>query len=341
VLVQHRSVVNLIDWINRTYGVGPDDRILFVTSFCFDLSVYDLFGVLAAGGSVRVTTSAEVAEPDALVDVLETEPVTIWDSAPSALDMLMPFVENREPTGRDTLRLALLSGDWIPVPLPDRLRAAFPGACVVALGGATECTVWSNHYPVGTVDPEWPSIPYGKPMQNARYYVLDDTLSPCHVGTPGELYIAGDCVAAGYHGAPGATATKFVPDPWAVAPGERMYRTGDRARWLPDGNVEFLGRLDDQVKVRGHRIELAEVRMALSQCPGVRAAIVLARDGRAGKELVAFYVPTSTPTSADAIRDFLSTILPVYMLPARITEVASFPLQHTGKIDRAALLRMP
>jgi acyl-coenzyme A synthetase/AMP-(fatty) acid ligase len=198
VVVTHRSVVNLIDWMNRTYEVGPGDQILFITSFCFDLSVYDIFGVLAAGATVRMASTAEVAEPESLVDLLEQERITIWDSAPAALAMVMPFVQSRQPVGRDTLRLVLLSGDWIPVPLPDQIRAAFPGAEVVALGGATECTVWSNHYRVGDVDPAWPSIPYGKPMQNARYYVLDDGLRPCPVAREGDLYIAGECVAQGY-----------------------------------------------------------------------------------------------------------------------------------------------
>ncbi|MET8756349.1 amino acid adenylation domain-containing protein [Lentzea sp. NPDC004782] len=335
VLVGHRSVVNLVDWVNRTYEVGPFDRLLFVTSFCFDLSVYDIFGVLAAGGAIRVATEAEIAEPDVLIDILENEPVTLWDSAPAALAMVMPFVDNREPNGRTSLRLALLSGDWIPVALPDKLREAFPRTRVVALGGATECTVWSNHYPVNVVDPAWPSIPYGKPMQNARYYVLDDKCSPCAVGTPGDLYIAGECVAVGYHGAPEITAAKFLPDPWV--PTERMYRTGDRARWLPDGNMEFLGRQDDQVKIRGHRIELGEVQSALSQCPGVLAGIALARDTSTGKELVGFYVPTAD--GPDDVRAHLRAILPAHMIPSRIVEVASFPLRTTGKVDRDELLR--
>lgn len=337
VVVTHRSVVNLIDWINRTYRVGPTDQILFVTSFCFDLSVYDVFGVLAAGGSVRVASTAELAEPDSLVDALEREDITIWDSAPAALAMVMPFVRLREPAGRDTLRLVLLSGDWVPVPLPDQIRASFPGAEVVALGGATECTIWSNHYRVGEVDPSWRSIPYGKPMQNARYYVLDSQLRPCPTGEEGDLYIAGECVAVGYAGAPDLTAVKFLPDPWAPRPGERMYRTGDRARWWST-DLEFLGRLDDQVKVRGHRIELGEVQSALLQCPGVRSAAVVAPVGPRGRTLAAFYVPTDEPLAKERIVEALSAILPSYMVPTRIVALAELPLTSTGKVDRAALL---
>ncbi|MFI8908611.1 amino acid adenylation domain-containing protein [Streptomyces albidoflavus] len=338
VVVSHRSVVNLIDWVNRTYEVGPGDEILFVTSFCFDLSVYDIFGVLAAGAAIRLASAEELADPHALVDLLEQGSVTIWDSAPATLGMVMPFVQGREPAGRDTLRLVLLSGDWVPVPLPDQIRAAFPGAEVVALGGATECSVWSNHYRVGEVDPTWPSIPYGKPMQNARYYVLDSALRPCGLGEEGDLYIAGACVAEGYAGAAALTAARFVPDPGALRPGERMYRTGDRARWLPDGEMEFLGRLDDQVKVRGYRIELGEVQSALLQCPGVRAAAVVAPSGRGGRSLAAFYVPTGEALPKAEIVRALKAVLPSYMVPARIVALDELPLTRTGKVDRAALL---
>jgi amino acid adenylation domain-containing protein len=340
VLVQHRSVVNLIDWINRTYQVGPADRVLCVASFCFDLSVYDLFGVLAAGGSVRVATAEELSEPDALIDILEDEPITIWDSAPATLAMVTPFLDIREPAGREDLRLVLLSGDWIPLALPDEVRSAFPGAEVVALGGATECTVWSNHHVVGAVDRTLPSIPYGRPMQNARYYVLDSDLEPVPVGHPGDLYIAGACVAVGYAGAFPLTATRFRPDPWAPVPGERMYHTGDRARWLPDGELEFLGRLDEQVKIRGYRIELGEVRSALSQCPGVRVAEVLAVDGPGGRELAAFYVPVTAPVPDAQVRGFLGALLPTYMIPPKIVVLAAVPLSPTGKLDRSALLKL-
>ncbi|MFJ6666540.1 amino acid adenylation domain-containing protein [Streptomyces sp. NPDC091383] len=339
VVVTHRSVVNLVEWLNGAYGVGPGDRILFSTSFCFDLSVYDVFGVLAAGGCVRLASDAELAEPEELVDVIEQEGITLWDSAPAAAAMLMSFVQVRKPVGRDTLRLVLLSGDWIPVRLPDRLRDSFPRAEVVALGGATECTIWSNHYRVGEVDPAWPSIPYGKPMRNARYYVLDECLRPCPAGTEGDLYIGGECVAVGYAGAPLLTCARFLPDPWAIRPGTRMYRTGDRARWLPGGDLEFRGRLDDQFKVRGYRIELAEVQSALARCPGVGAAVVVAPAGPAGRTLVACYVPTHEPLPKAELLGALRKVLPSYMVPTRFVALDRLPLTSTGKIDRAALLR--
>jgi amino acid adenylation domain-containing protein len=338
VVVQHRSVVNLIDWMGRVRQLDPADRLLFVTSFCFDLSVWDLFGMLAAGASLRVATEQELSEPAELLDLLESEPITIWDSAPAALAVISGFLDVGEARGRDDLRLVLLSGDWVPLSLPEEIRTGFPNATVVALGGATECTVWSNSFDVETVDPDWPSIPYGRPMQNARYYVLDEQLRPCPVEVPGDLYIAGDCVAAGYARAPGLTAGKFCADPLSGRPGARMYRTGDRARWLLAGYLQFLGRLDDQVKVRGYRIELGEVQSALSRCPGVRSAAVLVVDGPAGKDLVGCYVPLSDELTPAALRVALAETLPSYLIPTRLVPLAAMPVSSTGKIDRKALI---
>lgn len=338
VLVDHRAVVNLIGWMTRTNAITQHDRVLSVASFCFDLSVWDIFGALAAGASVHLATEVEISEPDSLIDIMLDQPVTIWDSAPAALSNVIPFLPSRSDLGMSRMRLFLLSGDWIPLALPSEVRAAFPTAEVVAMGGATECTVWSNRYLVERVDRSWASIPYGRPMDNARYHVLDAELAPCAVGEPGDLYIAGDCVALGYAKAPQLTAARFLPDPWPVREGGRMYKTGDRARWLPTGDVEFLGRLDDQVKIRGFRIELAEVLSAVSTCPGVRSATVLVVDDPAGKRLVAFCIPrVAADQLVQAVRRHASLLLPPHMVPSRVVVVDAFPLRPTGKVDREAL----
>jgi amino acid adenylation domain-containing protein len=273
VAVRHRPASNLIAWVSSTFGVGPEDRVLLVTSLSFDLSVYDIFGLLAAGGSVHVATGPEVRDPERLVRLLREEPVTFWDSAPAALQQLVPFLPPQGDEG-SRLRLVFLSGDWIPVPLPERITRAFPAARVIALGGATEATVWSNFHPVERIDPAWVSIPYGRPILGARYHVLDAAGGPCPIGVAGDLWIGGECLAAGYANAPELTADRFVPDPFAVEPGARLYRTGDRARYRPDGNLEFLGRLDQQVKIRGFRVELGEIETVLASHPDVREAVV-------------------------------------------------------------------
>src|SRR6185436_11185765 len=218
-----------------------------------------------------------------------------WDSAPAALRQLAGafpevFPERGDPRGA-RLRLVFLSGDWVPVTLPGRVRAAFPGARIVALGGATEAAIWSNFFPVEEVGAGWASIPYGRPIQQARYHVLDAGFAPCPIGVPGDLYIAGPVLASGYAAEPELTAGKFLPDPFAAEPGAPMYRTGDRARYFADGNLEFLGRADFQVKVRGFRIELGEIEVTLAQHPAVREAVVTAREEPPGeKRLVAYLV---------------------------------------------------
>ncbi|MGV9774024.1 amino acid adenylation domain-containing protein [Streptosporangium sp. NPDC003464] len=338
VTVQHRSVVNLISWLRRAYRVGPGDRLLGVASFCFDLSVFDIFGTLACGGYLRVADAEEISEPETLIDLLIAEKITIWDSAPALLGMMTPFLGLRDDLAGAPLRLVLLSGDWIPLTLPGEVRAAFPDADVVAMGGATECTVWSNHFLANEVDPAWPSVPYGVPIDNARYYVLDEELAPCPVGVAGDLYIAGVCVAVGYAGAPTLTEAKFLPDPWAVAASDRMYRTGDQARWWPDGLIEFLGRLDDQVKIRGYRVELGEVRSILAQAEGVRAAQVLPVAGPGGNQLAAFYI--AEDVTELELREFAARRLPAYMVPSSFVRVAAFPINSVGKVDRDALTAM-
>jgi amino acid adenylation domain-containing protein len=339
IVVQHRPVVNLIRWVNETFGVGPGDRLLFITSLCFDLSVYDVFGMLAAGGTVHVASESALRDPERLLRTLTGEPVTIWNSAPAALQRLAPLFPPPGAMAASPLRLVLLSGDWIPIPLPDQVRAAFPGARVVSLGGATEASVWSNWYAVGEVDPDWPSIPYGRPIANARYHVLDEGLGPSPIGVPGALYIGGGCLCVGYARAPEVTAEKLVPDPFSGRPGARLYATGDRARYRPDGNLEFLGRLDFQVKVRGYRIELEEIEAALLRHPQVREAVALAREDVQGdKRLVAYVVPAHHPApAAGELRAVLQQVLPEYMVPWTFVVLEALPLTLNGKVDRRAL----
>jgi amino acid adenylation domain-containing protein len=338
IAVQHRPAANLIDWINRTFAVGPQDRGLFVTSLGFDLSVYDIFGLLAAGGTIHVATREELGDPGHLVRLLRSGGITLWDSAPAALVQLAPLFP-AAPEEASRLRRVLLSGDWIPVTLPDRVRQAFPGAQVLALGGATEATVWSNWFPVGVVNSDWPSIPYGRPIANARYHVLDAGLAPCPIGVPGDLYIGGDCLSTGYARRPELTAAAFLPDPFSAEPGGRLYRTGDRARAFTDGNLEILGRLDQQVKIRGYRIELGEIEVALARHPEVREAVVLAREDEPGdKRLVAYVVPREDRDAETAdLRDFLRRSLPEPMVPSAFVFLKELPVTANGKLDRGAL----
>ncbi|HEY6324431.1 MAG TPA: amino acid adenylation domain-containing protein, partial [Thermoanaerobaculia bacterium] len=344
VTVQHRPVVNLIRWVNDTFAVGPGDRMLFLTPLTFDLSVYDVFGILAAGGAVRVATGDEVQEPQRLVELLDQGDITFWDSAPAALQQLIPFLPSA-PQARAALRLVFLSGDWVPLGLPDEIRRAYPAARVVALGGATEATIWSNYHQVEEIDPAWVSVPYGRPIRRARYHVLDGELRPAPIGAPGDLFIAGECLFAFYAGDPVLTAVKLVPDPFGTSPGGRMYRTGDRARYHPDGKLEFLGRLDQQVKIRGFRIELGEIEAALAEHPEIRDAAVVVRTEEDGRpRLAAFLLARATEAgrlTPEEVRRYLEQRLPAYMVPSAIVVVDALPVTPNGKVDRKALAALP
>ncbi len=340
VVVRHRPAIQLIRWVNETFAVGPLDRVLFITSLSFDLSVYDIFGLLAAGGSIRVASDRDLLERERLLDLLCDDPVTYWDSAPAALLQLAPlFPAYAERARASYLRLVFLSGDWIPVSLPDQVREVFPQAEVISLGGATEATVWSNFHPIREVDPAWVSIPYGRPIRNARYHILDAGLQPAPLGVPGDLYIGGGCLASLYAQEPVLTAQKFLPDPFSEIPGAVIYRTGDRARYWPDGTMEFLGRLDHQVKIRGYRIELGEISSVLGRHPGVLQNVVLAREDVPGdKRLVAYVVPERDRVlDAEELRATLRERLPEYMVPVAFVFLDGLPVTANGKLDRRAL----
>jgi amino acid adenylation domain-containing protein/non-ribosomal peptide synthase protein (TIGR01720 family) len=339
VLVRHKPVINLFDWVNRSFGVGRDDRLLFVTSLCFDLSVYDIFGILIAGGVVRVASDVDRHDPRRLGDILRREPITFWDSAPALLQQLVPYLSAGDSGPVNTgLRLVFLSGDWIPVTLPDILKSPFPNVRVIGLGGATEATVWSNYFPIDRVDSSWVSIPYGKPIQNAAYFILDANLTPCAIGVAGDLYIGGECLCTGYVNEPELTARSLLPDPFGKDGKRSIYRTGDNARWLPDGNMEFLGRKDSQVKIRGFRIELGEIEYQLLQNQHIKDVVVLVKEGEGGEKYLVGYVVAAKELSATELTAFLADRLPDYMVPSHFVQIKEIPLSSSGKVDRKALL---
>ena len=228
----------------------------------------------------------------------------------------------------------MLSGDWIATSLPERIRAAVPEARLFSLGGATEASIWSIIHPVEEVDPELPSIPYGKPMVNQRFYVLDEAMEPCPTWVPGDLYIGGVGLALGYWRDEALTNGSFVENPWTK---ERLYRTGDVGRYLSDGNIQFLGREDSQVKIQGYRVELGEIETALASHPDVRAAVVTAVGKAPGPRRLVGHVAGPADLSGEELREFLRRKLPPYMVPSSLTVLEELPLTPNGKVDRRAL----
>ena len=271
VMISHRAALNTVQDINRRFEVSATDRVLGLAQLSFDLSVYDLFGPLAVGGTLVLPDPARGADPSHWAELVQRHQVTLWNSVPAQLQMLAHYLQ-AEPRPLDSLRLALLSGDWIPLNLAPQLQALLPGLALVALGGATEASIWSNLHPIGAIDPAWRSIPYGLPLANQGLRVLDSQWRDAPTWVPGDLYITGVGLAQGYLGDPALSNARFFAHP---LDGQRLYRTGDRGRYLPRGELEFLGREDGQVKIRGHRVELGEIDAALLATPGVDSAVSL------------------------------------------------------------------
>jgi yersiniabactin nonribosomal peptide synthetase len=321
--VTHRAARNTIDEINSRYGIGPQDRVLAVSALDFDLSVYDIFGPLSVGGAVVLVEDQARREARRWAELVRRCDVTVWNTVPALLDMLLVV------GGAQRLRLALVSGDWVGLDLPGRLAEAAPQCRLVALGGATEGSIWSNAFDVTEVPAHWRSIPYGRPLRAQKYRVVDGRGRDCPDFVPGELWIGGAGVARGYRGDPERTVRHFVHHA-----GERWYRTGDLGRYWPDGTLEFLGRADDQVKIRGHRIELGEIEAVLAAHPGVRRAAA----ARLGTARIGAAVAAEDPGLDPAgLRAFLSRRLPAYMFPDELVVLDELPLSGNGKVDRRAL----
>ncbi len=328
--ITHRAAMNTVDDINTRYGIGPADRVLAISALDFDLSVYDIFGLLSAGGAVVCVADEDRREARSWAAQARRTGVTVWNSVPALLDMLLVAADaDGLPAG---LRLALLSGDWVGLDLPGRLRDRCPQARFVALGGATEAAIWSNACEVDQVPGDWRSVPYGRPLRNQRYRVVDPRGRDCPDWVPGELWIGGAGVASGYRGDAETTARQFV-----TVDGQRWYRTGDLGRYWPDGTLEFLGRVDFQVKIRGHRIELGEIEAAAEAHPGVARAVTLTVGEGTHRRLALVVVAAGEPVDGAALVGFLAERLPSYMVPERVAAVPALPLTANGKVDRRAL----
>lgn len=327
VAITHGAASNTITDVNERHRVGPADTLLGVSGIDFDLSVYDVFGALAAGARLITLQDSETRDPFRWGEVVRLSGATIWNSVPLLLEMLVAANEKLE-----TLRAFLISGDKIALDLPARSRALAPGSTFVAMGGATEASIWSNEHVIrdgADLDQEWSAIPYGRPLGGQRYRVVDAHHVDRPDGCVGELLIGGAGVAHGYYRDPDRTAAAFVDG----ADGQRWYRTGDLGYWQ-DGLLFFVGRRDTQVKIRGHRVECGETESRLQDHPCVNAAVVVPIRDRSA--LGALYVPTdeSAAPAAAELTAHLEPELPWYMVPAVFRAVAELPMTANGKVDR-------
>ncbi|MCH0538341.1 amino acid adenylation domain-containing protein [Streptomyces sp. MUM 203J] len=358
VQVPHRGIVNRLLWMQDAYRLDRGDTVLQKTPISFDVSVWELFWPLLAGARMVLAEPGGHRDPGYLAELIRDEGVTVCHFVPPMLDTFL----SAAPAERCTsLRLVVCSGEALPADLARRFHRVLPAASLENLYGPTEASVdvtrWSSR-------PDWdrPSVPIGGPIANTRVYVLDRRMAPLPIGVPGELYLGGVQLARAYGGRADLTADRFVPDPFSAS-GARLYRTGDLARWRADGTVEYLGRIDHQVKVRGFRIELGEIEAALAEQPGVGQAVVIVREDEPGERRIVAYLtpeggaapgpaadcasgavagtdpacrPTAVPGRA-ALRAGLGRLLPEHMVPSAFVTLERLPLSPNGKVDRRAL----
>jgi len=333
VSVIHRGVVRLVKE-NNYANFSPEEVFLQLAPICFDASTFEIWGSLLNGARLVVMPPHTPSMHELGQTLKQHQVTTLWLT--SGLFYLMV---DQQIKSLKNLRQLLAGGDVLSVSQVQKAVRELKGCRLINGYGPTENTTFTCCYAI--IDPTklGNAVPIGRPISNTQVYLLDKKLQPVPIGVPGELYIGGDGLARGYLNRPDLTAEKFIPNPFTHEPGERLYKTGDKARYLPDGNIEFLGRIDNQVKIRGFRIELGEIEAVLSQHPGVRETVVIARENVTGdKQLVAYFVPHQelVPTNSD-LRRYLKEQLPEYMVPSAFVGLQALPVTPNGKVDRRTL----
>lgn len=306
VMIEHGAVVNTLLDINKKFSLSADDRVLALSSLSFDLSVFDIFGVLISGGAIVLPQYDLQRDPSHWRSLIETHSVSVLNAVPALTQLMVDHIEVSERHLPDSLRLIMMSGDWIPIDLPDRIRQCSSTQVepkIVSLGGATEASIWSIYYQIEAVSEQWSSIPYGIPLANQTFFVLADDFSDCPDWVTGELYIGGVGLARGYWRSKELTESRFIKHPLT---GESLYRTGDLGRFTSDGHIEFLGREDSQVKVNGYRVELGDIEANLLQHPNVKNAVATVNNN-AGNSLLA-YVVLERPEHGAVVEDDIAKL---------------------------------
>jgi amino acid adenylation domain-containing protein len=334
-MVPHGAIVNHLLWMQDAYPLTPSDRLLQKTPFSFDVSVEELFGPLIAGACLVVAQPGGQRDPAYLARMLAQEKITVMHFVPSLLQMLVQQ-EGLKKLG-SSLKYAFCGGEIMSPKLQEQFFSVL-GAELTNLYGPAEAAIDSTYWRCQRNSSSQTCVPIGRPVANARTYILDEHLQPVPIGVTGELHISGMGLARGYHNRPELTTEKFITNPFI--PGSRLYKTGDLARYLPDGSIEFLGRKDHQVKIRGFRVELEEIEHVLNQHAGVKTSVTTVREDAPGdKKLVAYWVSRNGPVDSQELRAFLRNRLPDFMVPAAFVALPALPLNPNGKVDRKALPR--
>ncbi|WP_217563127.1 non-ribosomal peptide synthetase [Paenibacillus sp. GbtcB18] len=332
----HRGVCNRLKWMQEKYQLSAADRVLQKTPFGFDVSVWEFFWPLMTGAALVLARPEGHKDSEYLAELIREKRITTLHFVPS---MLQVFLEERGlAAGTGRLRQIFCSGEALPYELMERTRMKLSHVALHNLYGPTEAAIDVTYHPC-EVSEVRRTVPIGRPIANMRMYILDDEMNVVPAGVKGELYIGGPGIARGYYRRPGLTAEKFVPNPYCSVPGERLYRTGDIGWYRSDGEIEYAGRKDDQIKIRGFRVEHGEIEAALSGYEEVREATVMVKEDERGKRLIAYVVgkKEGEPVNSAQVRTYLSGKLPEYMVPAGVVTLAEMPLSANGKLDRKGL----
>ncbi len=337
VMVDHESVGNLLENLQSLYPLNATDAYLFKTTYAFDVSVTEIFGWFFKGGRLVIPKQGVEKDPKALVQSIKEYKITHINFVPSMLNVLFNTLNQDEFTILNQLKYLFVAGEPISRRLVQKFYQHLPNVIFENLYGPTEATIYTTRYALTELQDEQ-NVPIGKPLQNVNTYILNQDRQLQPIGVPGELYISGKGVARGYLNRPKLTDERFADDPFHH--GKRIYQTGDLARWLPDGNIEFLGRLDHQVKIRGFRIELGEVEYHLLSHPKIKEAVVIDIPGDRGESILCGYIVTTEEMVVEKLRTYLQNRLPEYMIPSHFSQIEQIPLTSSGKVNRKALSRL-
>ncbi|MCB5939120.1 amino acid adenylation domain-containing protein [Mediterraneibacter sp. 210702-DFI.3.120] len=336
VVIEQQAVVNTIIDINERFQVKDKDSILALSQLHFDLSVYDIFGMLATGGTIVIPEKVRYKDPSYWLMLVEKWNITVWNSVPAFMEMFVDYLERFYKGEKLSINKILLSGDWIPVKLPEKICRFLKDVRIYSLGGATEASIWSIYHECKMGESYNSSIPYGVPLSNQGFEVLDANMKPCPDMVQGELYITGKGLAKEYLGDVSKTQSSFF---WLN--NKRIYKTGDFGRYLRNGEIEFLGRKDSQIKISGHRIDTGEIENAIMDCCSGKNCCVTTVDWNNEPKLVAVIVPKEDEKKDEkSVREALKRYLPQYMIPFFLQFIDEIPCTSNGKVDRQAIRKL-
>lgn len=336
VMIPHAGAVNTVSAVNQKYQINEHDRAIALSAFTFDLSVYDIFGLLSVGGCLVLPDEAKARDPEHWLSLVVQHRVSVWNSVPAMVNMAVDYLGLHDIALPPSLNHIFMSGDFIPTDLPGRIRSVSSNVNIISLGGPTETSIWCVDYPIQNTDIRTPSVPYGQPLPNQRLYILRDDGSSCPDWVSGEMFIAGDGLAHGYWRDEEKTNAQFILH---AQSGQRLYKSGDFGRIRSDGLIEIEGRRDNQVKINGYRIELGEVEAALLTHDSVKASVaIVVKSATEQAQIHAFVVIKDEAPAALDLQSWVVSKVPSYMVPTQIHAIDALPLSSNGKIDRSQLL---